>query len=162
MIGMKVKIEDTMNRVEDAAEKAAYRNFGHAAASIAKDAKSTIRRAPKAVGKSSQAGTKRDSKGRFVKGSGKKKRTRGAQVSSPPGTPPYTRRGQLKRAIKYAANKDGAVIGPEFSKVGVSAEAHEFGKQYKGADYPDRPFMGPALQRNINRFAQSWAGSIGS
>lgn len=80
---------------------------------------------------------------------------------SSPGEPPHTRRGQLKRAIRYAATKDGAVIGPLASMVGVSAEAHEFGGQLKGQSYPERPFMGPALERDLDNFAGDFAGSIG-
>lgn len=80
---------------------------------------------------------------------------------SAPGEPPHTRRGQLKRAIRYAATKDGAVIGPLESMVGVAAEAHEFGGGFRGQDYPSRPFMGPALERDLDNFAGDFTGSIG-
>jgi len=73
-------------------------------------------------------------------------------------------KGQLPRAIVYDNDKesDTAVIGPRESVVGTSGEAHEFGGDYKGQDFPERPFMGPALDKNIDRFASSFAGSIGS
>lgn len=80
---------------------------------------------------------------------------------SPPGEPPHTRRGQLKRAIRYDATKDGAVIGPVASMVGTAGEAHEFGGGYRGQDYPERPFMGPALERELDNFAGEFTGSIG-
>lgn len=121
--------ETSVRKVFEEAEKAAFRNFQHAAASISKDAKASIK-------------TSAD--------------------PSDPGEPPHTRRRVfLRRAIRYAANKDGAIIGPLASVVGLSAEAHEFGGRYKGNEYPERPFMGPALERAIPRFAGSWQGSIG-
>lgn len=79
---------------------------------------------------------------------------------SAPSEPPHTRRGQLKRAIRYAAMKDGAVIGPLESMVGVAAEAHEFGGGFRGQDYPSRPFMGPALERDLDNFAGDFRGEI--
>lgn len=45
MIDFKVKVEDTSSRVTDAVKKTAFRNFSHAAASIRKDAASTLERA---------------------------------------------------------------------------------------------------------------------
>lgn len=82
--------------------------------------------------------------------------------SSPAGHPVATRRGQAKRAIVYAADKYGAVIGPTANLVGTSMSAHEFGGSYKGQRYPKRPTMGPALERQTDRFAGSWRGSIGA
>jgi hypothetical protein len=127
MFGLKVQIEDRFKRVEKAANDAAFRNVGHAAASISKDAKATIEK---------------------------------SDAPSQPGEPPHTKKNQLKRAIRFAAEKDGAAIGPMFSIMGTSAEAHEFGKQYKGQDFPERPFMGPALERALPRFLQSWQGAV--
>jgi phage gpG-like protein len=82
--------------------------------------------------------------------------------SSSPGDPPHSRRGQLKRSIVFDAGPDEAIVGPRFSVMGESAGAHEFGGEYKGEDYPERPFMLPALERNQDRFASSWSGSIGT
>jgi phage gpG-like protein len=81
-------------------------------------------------------------------------------TASSPGQPPHTRRGQLKRAIRYSADKDGAVIGPLASMVGTSGEAHEFGGDHRGASFPERPFMGPALGRELDKFAGEFTGSI--
>lgn len=80
---------------------------------------------------------------------------------SDPGEPPHTRRGQLKRSFRYDATKEDAVIGAMFSRVGESAAAHEFGGEYKGGDFPPRPFAFPALEKNIPRLAEEWRGSIG-
>lgn len=141
MIGVGVKVEPNFQAVERAAEKASFRNLGHAAAGIRNTAIESI--IP-------------------------------AEGPSPAGTPPHTRRrvtrkgkqlkGQLQRAIVFShdrANQE-AVIGPRESVVGESAKAHEFGGQYKDETFPERAFMGPALDKNLGRFASEWAGSIGS
>jgi hypothetical protein len=80
--------------------------------------------------------------------------------ASQPGRPPHTRRGQLSRAIRYDASAAGAVIGPLESMVGTAGEAHEFGGEYQDGDFPERPFMGPALERELDNFAGGFAGSI--
>lgn len=80
--------------------------------------------------------------------------------ASPPGTPPYTHpyskkkrktQGSLPGAILYDTelDPDAVVIGPSaelFSKVG---KPHEHAGGFRGANYPERPFMGPALSRQI-------------
>ena len=83
-------------------------------------------------------------------------------TESPPGTPPHTRKGQLKRAISYAVEKreERAVIGPEHAVVGPSAMAHEFGGRFRGDRYDKRPFMGPALMKIKDRLPRKWAGSV--
>lgn len=128
MIGMTVKTVDDTNRVKKAADKATFKNLGHASASIRKDAVGTIERSPE---------------------------------PSPAGTPPHTRRGQAKRAVRFAVDKDSAVIGFAASVVGEAMSGHEHGDEYKGDEFPERPTMGPALERNQQRFASDWAGSIG-
>lgn len=82
---------------------------------------------------------------------------------SQPGQPPHTRGlgGKTLRAIRYDATKDEAIVGPLASAVGEVGAAHEFGEVFRGFDYPERPFMGPALQKNIDTFAQAWNGSFG-
>ena len=81
---------------------------------------------------------------------------------SAPGTPPHTRRGQLRTAILYAveSRRQSVVIGPHYRKVGTTGMAHEFGGMYRGDRYPRRPFMGPALERTAPRLPRHWAGSI--
>lgn len=82
--------------------------------------------------------------------------------ASRPGTPPHTRRGQLKRAIAYAVDKRQGVvvIGPERGGVGTSGLAHEFGGRYRREHYPKRPFMGPALTKLQPRLPSYWASSV--
>jgi hypothetical protein len=81
---------------------------------------------------------------------------------STPGSPPNTRRGRSKNAIKYAvaADKQSVVIGPDVEIAGTSAKAHEFGGRYKREQYDKRPFMGPALERTSPRLPAMWAGSV--
>jgi phage gpG-like protein len=130
MIGVQVKTENQTKRVAEAVERAAFKNLGHAAATIRRDAVESI----------------------VV-----------AEGPSPPGTPPHTRRRQLKRAIRfdYDCRDRSAVVGPMASMVGESGAAHELGGEFRGEQYPQRPFMVPAMERNLDRFAGDWAGSIG-
>ena len=142
MIGFSFQIEsDNTKRVADATEKASFRNLGHAASAIRKTAVESIEP---------------------------------GEGPSPPGHPPHThtqsvtkkgktKKGHLPRAIVFHHDRklQEAVIGPRFSVVGLAGWAHEFGETFRGDDYPERPFMGPALEENIPRFASGMAGSIG-
>lgn len=148
MFGANVQVTDTTKNVVQAAEKAAYRNFGHASASIRKDAQASIKPAPK------------EQRTRAKKRGGKIVR-RATHAASPPGQPPFTKRGQLKRSITFSADKESAVIGPRHSVMDIGAAAHEHGGTRGGATFPARPFMYPALERNLSRFAESWRHSIG-
>ena len=86
---------------------------------------------------------------------------RGKQPSRP-GTPPHTRRGRLKRALRYVVERDRerVVVGPEHAVVGPSAMAHEFGGRYRKERFRRRAFMGPALERTRPRLPRHWAGSV--
>jgi phage gpG-like protein len=131
MIDIKATVEPQMQKVQQAADKAAYRNFRHAGFSIAKAAKALIVKSPD---------------------------------PSKPGSPPTTRgkaRKSLKSAIFTNSDKESAMIGPRASFVGTSGEVHEFGKSRGGEQFPQRSFMGPALQASLPRFAADWQGSIG-
>jgi len=87
---------------------------------------------------------------------------RKARGPSVPGMPPHTRRGQLKRAIRYAVEKarDCVVIGPDYSTVGNVMLGHEFGGRFRGQRYPARPLMGPALEKVKDRLPSHWVGSV--
>lgn len=131
MIGLAVQTEDQTKRVQDAADEAAFRNLGHAAARISKDAKESLVT---------------------------------AEGPSPAGSPPHTHQGAyLRRAVRYANDKEAqvAVIGPLASIVGESGAAHEFGEEFHDQQYPERSFMAPALEKNIDRLAADWQGTIG-
>ena len=87
-----------------------------------------------------------------------------SKAESPEGTPPHTRKGQLRRAILYAVekSKQTVVVGPDVSVVSTAGTAHEFGGRFRGKRYPKRPFMGPALQKTKDRLPKMWAGSVKS
>lgn len=147
MFSAVVKVVERIKAVRAAAVKAAVGNLNHAAASLRLRAQESIQKAPPESRVAKQRGARR-----------------ARHAASAPGTPPYTGRGALKNAIIYdkatTANLR-AIVGPRASRVGTSASAHEFGGEYKGAHYPQRPFMGPALDKTADKFAGSFAGSIG-
>jgi phage gpG-like protein len=130
VLGIKIKTDDQMKRVQRSAEKAAAGNIYSTAGLLRKSAQDSMERSGEA---------------------------------SPEGTPPNTRRGLLPRAIVFAVSDDkkSAVIGPRHSVAGEAGSAHEFGGNYKGTQFPERPFMGPALDRIESQFAGSFRGSIG-
>ena len=82
---------------------------------------------------------------------------------SPPPQPPHTRKRRLPRAIFYSTDRDklATIIGPIHSRVGIVGEAHEFGKAYMGTRFPQRSFMGPALDENRSRMPSYWLHSVG-
>lgn len=150
MFKFKLKFVPLLSQLEKAEKKGVFRSLDHAAASLRKDVVSTIQKAPK------------EGRVRAKKVKGKVVR-HARHAASPPGTPPFTGRGQLKRAILFNVSKDkkSAVIGPSHDIMGKAGAAHEFGGAYKGADYPERSYMGPGLKRIVPRFAGEFAGSIG-
>ena len=85
-----------------------------------------------------------------------------SSVSAPAGQPPHTHKGaQLRRAVRYDATKEDAVIGPMASIVDEAGAAHELGGEFHGQIFDERPFMEPALEKNLDRFHSDWGGSIG-
>jgi hypothetical protein len=81
---------------------------------------------------------------------------------SPAGTPPHTRKGRIRNAIKCAVVKatQSVVIGPDVDVAGTSGAAHEFGGPYRHETYDRRAFMGPALERHKDRLPDLWANSV--
>ena len=67
-----------------------------------------------------------------------------SKKASQAGTPPHTRRGRLRGAIRYAVSKTplSAVIGPDAGAAGTSGKAHEFGGKYKKEHYDKRAVHG--------------------
>lgn len=82
---------------------------------------------------------------------------------SPPGRPPRTRKGRLKKAILYAVDREReeAVIGPAHHLAGTVGRAHEHGGMYKGTRYPERRFMGPALDAMRDQIPSQFGGMLG-
>jgi len=130
MFGLSAKVEMDTKPLEKAADRTIYKNIRHAAFSIRKYIRESIKKSPDAAD---------------------------------PGEPVATRgkQGNVKNAIFAAIEQDEAIIGPRFSFVGDAMEAHEFGKQRGENRYQARPTSGPGLTNNQDRFAQSFAGSIG-
>ncbi len=117
--------------VEKAVERAAYENIRQAAFSIRKDIMLSIKKSPN---------------------------------PSEPGNPVTTRGkkgASVKNSIFAAFDDDIALVGPRYSFVGDSMYFHEFGKKRGRIDFPTRPTSGPGLERNMDRFAGSFRGSIG-
>lgn len=130
MFGLTATTEFDSRRVKAASDRGSFKNLGHAAATIRKEAVASIEVSPE---------------------------------PSDPGTPPHTKKRQLKRAIRFDVDKARqlAVIGPRESMVGESAAAHEHGGDFKGQDYDQRAFMFPALEANLDRVGDEWKGTIG-
>lgn len=87
---------------------------------------------------------------------------RKAKGPSTPGSPPHTRKGRIRNAIKYAVTpgKQSVVIGPDSEVAADSGAAHEFGGRFRQENYDKRPFMGPALEKTKDRLPRLWAGSV--
>ena len=81
---------------------------------------------------------------------------------SEPGSPPHSRAGQLKRAIRYSVDPHSlfAYIGPVASEVGGGSIAHEYGTDWMGRKYPRRSFMGPSLERCSPYIAAAFGASV--
>ncbi len=81
---------------------------------------------------------------------------------SQPGTPPHTRRGMLRKGIRYQVDYTvpDAVIGPVGSVLADIGELHEFGGERYGSQYPARPYMRPALERELDNFAGGFEGTF--
>lgn len=160
MIGMKVTTQDMTDRVKDAVERASAGNVRSTAFLVMTDAKRSIEKAPPPQEVVSKAEVRRNKKGQFLKGSGRRRKQRRKRIPSPAGSPPYSLRGQLPRAIQYAVSGDTAIIGSAYSGVGTGGEPHERGGEYRGGNYPLRQFMRPSLEDNLGRYAGSYEGTI--
>ena len=131
MFSMTSEIQPHFKHVEKATDDATYRNIRHAAFSISKRAKASI-----------------------------KKSKRPSDPGSPPNTRGRGRK-NIRGAIFTDSDRYSAVIGPRYSFVGDVGEAHEFGRKRKGDSFEERSFMGKSLAESTDRFAASWHGSIG-
>lgn len=150
---MRAKTKWNTARVRRAKENGAFRSLTHGIATIAKTAKFSIRRRRK---KGVTVGVmKRDIRGKYQK---MKRR----EDYAAPGNPPKTKHGQLKRAIQYVVDRrrQYAIAGVTVSQMGKSAMPHELGGRYHGRSYPKRPFMFPALKKNIRRIPRFWKESV--
>jgi len=86
----------------------------------------------------------REAKASMVEGGRRAGRKSG--VASPPGMPPHRQTGDLAASVTHAkAGPMSAIAGP--TNEAWYGKIHEFGGEYGGRNYPERPFMRPALQR---------------
>jgi len=131
MFGAQTRMIATPRRVQKAVEKGAYKSFSHAAASIRKTTRASI-----------------------------KSRKRAGPAGGPIRTRSGRGAGLARRAVLFKADKSGAVIGFSHSVVGTAISAHEHGGNYKGTQFPKRPTVAPALERNLARFHREWRGAI--
>lgn len=143
-----LKITIDKATVTHAVDKAAFKNLGHAGASIRKDIQASFPPSARKIFRRVRS-----------KKTGKRSKKAFYRPSSP-GSAPGLASGRLRRAIAYKADKRSVVVGPGFRRAGKVGMAHEFGGEYKGGTYPVRSFMAPAFKRALPRFAGSWKGSI--
>lgn len=82
--------------------------------------------------------------------------------ASTPGSPPHSRKGNLKKSILFGLEKGSSsvVIGPSERIIGTSLSAHEFGGAYKRERYPKRPLMGPSLKESVPHLSKFWNDAV--
>ena len=131
MFGFSFRFKNKQSDVDEAVEKAAFENLRHGVASMRKDAAKSI-------------------KGR-----------RNKDIASPEGTPPFTHGGFIRRALRWVVGDGWALMGFRHSVVEEVGATHEFGLTEDGRDYPERPTLGPALERAAVRFHRDWRASVG-
>lgn len=78
------------------------------------------------------------------------------------GSPPSTQTGLLKKSILFEVQSKPlmAMVGPAYELIADVGGAHEFGGEFRGGDYPSRPFMGPALEQVKDKLPEGWRGSL--
>ena len=84
---------------------------------------------------------------------------------SPEGDPIHSPTGKAKRpaAILFSVSEseDSAVVGFNARVMSDAMGAQELGGEYRDAQYPERPTMGPALEIQAVRFADNFVTSFG-
>ncbi len=155
MFGIQVKLTATPDRLKKATDEGTYKTLRHAAFSIRKSAIASM----------------------VFRGG-----------PSSPGTPPHAHTGRLRRSILVSQDEKGeVVVGPSYRRVKVGgrppwlAQMLEHGGTFqvkqkrkgrgrpkkgtppqaiRSITFPARPFMQPALQKNLARFHREWRGAI--
>ena len=94
--------------------------------------------------------------------------------SAPPGKPPHSHEGSLRRLIYFGYDRasDSVVVGPVGFKRSTAPNVLEFGgksevkRRRRGkvvktqATIQERPYMGPALEKERPNLPKRWAGSV--
>lgn len=97
-------------------------------------------------------------------------------LASPPGRPPYSHQGLLRRLILYGYDRgsDSVVVGPVGSRGSVVPNVLEFGGMSTRTSWDavnhrivekrvrirPRPYMRPALARELPKIPDRWRGSV--
>ena len=94
--------------------------------------------------------------------------------SAPPGKPPHSHEGSLRRLILFGYDRstDSVVVGPVGFTRSAAPNVLEFGgktvimRRVRGrivrhrVKIAERPFMGPALQKEKSKLPKAWANSV--
>lgn len=114
--------------------------------------------------------------GAFVRRRAQTSMRRRKRGVSAPGTPPFAKKGLLKKLLFFAYDpaSDSVLVGPAAINKSPVPNTHEFGgllgrrrtrkdgtRSQKTVRYPARPFMKPALDAELPKFADCFRGSIG-
>ena len=93
-------------------------------------------------------------------------------ATAPAGEPPYSHSETLRSALAFAIQNGYLYVGTLFSVVGVRGAVLEFGgrqvpvwrnkSRRSGRAYKPHPFIGPALDKNLDTFAPRVAGTFTS
>jgi len=132
MIGLSYRLDLELQRVADAADKAADKAMRPVAYAAAQEAKRSIRR----------------TRSRKPAPEGQPPRTRTGRAKK------AVRYAMEIRGYQY-------VVGFAASVIGQAMGAHERGETYKGTAFPQRPTMGPALAHVGPLLGRTWEGRIG-
>jgi len=76
------------------------------------------------------------------------RRKKNPKAHSPPGKPPFTHTGALKRSIRFAATDKDVVVGATLSEIGLVANLHEFGGT-------------PKKKKRTSKYRNNWKLQIG-
>ena len=134
MIGMKHTAVFDTAKMKAAADRSVFESVNAAAMEVGKTARASVRTKVKKNRKASR-----------------------------PGQPPRTKGGLrgLRRAIRTGyVDKETRVVGPAYSIFGNAGHVLEFGGKRGNTVMQARPFMGPALEANLDRFANKFVGSF--
>ena len=147
--------------VTQAVSAAARKQLSKAGAFVRQTAKNSIKSARKSKRKKVLSQSKR-AKAKRAKSREKKPSER----VSKPGNPPFSHIGTLKKRIFFAwdAVSQSVVVGPTANMRAEAPKLLEFGgtvtRRGKVLNYAARPFMGPALEKNVGLFAGLFHDSI--
>jgi len=141
-LAFRVKVANA-KALRRAIQQGSFKSLSHAAAAIRLTAKRSIR-------------------GRSRKRADGTQARRVNYSASPPGYPPRSPTGLLRHSLRFEVDKvrGTAVIGTDASFIDKIGQVHEFGGQFRGKNYPARPFIGPAFRLHLPQLAKFWANSL--